>query len=128
MLLYLYSITLCKCMVILFAWNCSLSLTACPLVTKIRISNIVVVYIDAVSIHSFIYIFSKISYKKKMHLQMSIRIGYECCKRISYWFYPYYVYLLHRMFVFTKCTSIRMLKAIRFSAITAVTCPSMFYE
>jgi hypothetical protein len=43
--------------------------------TKTRISNIVVVYIDAVSIHSFIYIFSKISYKKKDHLQMSIRIG-----------------------------------------------------
>jgi hypothetical protein len=37
--------------------------------TKTRISNIVVVYIDAVSI----YIFSKFSYKKKVHLLISIR-------------------------------------------------------
>jgi hypothetical protein len=63
--------------VILFSRNCRLSLTACPLVTKTRISNIVVVYIDAISIHSFIYIFSKFSYKKKVHLQMSIRVGNE---------------------------------------------------
>jgi hypothetical protein len=43
--------------VILFSRNCRLSLTACPLallaILKIRISNIVVVYIDAVHLYIF---------------------------------------------------------------------------
>jgi hypothetical protein len=82
-MLYLYLITLCKkhvhCDIIftkLQAQFNSLSLSFIDN-TKTRISNIVVVYIDAVSIHSFIYILSKFSYKKKVHLQMSIMIGNE---------------------------------------------------
>jgi hypothetical protein len=44
--------------------------------TKTRISNIVVAYIELMPYSfSFIYIFSKFSYKKNAHLQMSIRIG-----------------------------------------------------
>jgi hypothetical protein len=82
MLLYLYLITLCKkhvhCDIISTKLQVKFNSLSLSFIdnTKTRISNIVVVYIDAVSIHSFIYIFSKMSYKKKVHLQMSIRICY----------------------------------------------------
>jgi hypothetical protein len=81
MLLYLYFITLCKkhvhCDIIFTKLQAQFNSLSLSLIdnTKTRISNIIVVYIDAVSIHSFIYIFSKFSCKKKVHLQMSIRIG-----------------------------------------------------
>jgi hypothetical protein len=135
MLLYLYLITLCKmhvhCEIIFTKLQAQFNSLSLNFIgnTKTRISNIVVVYIDAVFSFSFIYIFSKFSYKKNIHLQMRIRIGNGTVvnNRLSYWFYLYYVYLLHRMIVFKKCTcSIRMLKDIRFSAITAVTWPSNF--
>jgi hypothetical protein len=83
MLLYLYLIHLCKkhvhCDIIFTKLQTQFNSLSLRFIdnTKTCISNIVVVYIDAVSIHSFIYIFSKLSYKKKVHLQMSIRIGNE---------------------------------------------------
>jgi hypothetical protein len=81
MLLYLYLLTLYKkhvyCDIIFTKLQAQFNSLALSLIdnTKTRISNVVVVYVDAVSIRSFIYIFSKFSYKKKVHLQMSIRIG-----------------------------------------------------
>jgi hypothetical protein len=71
---------------------------------------------------SFIFIFSKFSYKKNVHLQMSIRIGNGTVND-----YPIdFIHITFRIIVFTKCTSIRTLKTIWFSAITAVTWPSNF--
>jgi hypothetical protein len=76
---------------------------------------------------SFIYIFLTISYKKNVHRQMSIRIGNGTVVND----YPIdfihitLIYCTEWLF-FTKCSSIRMLKTIRFSAITAVTWPSNF--
>jgi hypothetical protein len=77
MLLYLYLITLCKmhvhCDIIFTKLHSQFNSLSLSFIgnTKTRISNIVVIYIDAVFVFIPLYIF-KFSY---VHMQMSIGIG-----------------------------------------------------
>jgi hypothetical protein len=65
------------CIVIFFSRNCRLSLTACPSALLAILKPGFRISLWSTLMHSFIYIFSKFSCKKNVHLPMYIRIGNE---------------------------------------------------